>query len=109
RLRESVAHDLVRRLLVLRACRAPIIFQIVNAPRGVLARVLKFVAATARSLLAGERSGVRVESELESLRVHVVGERLYPRREALRVGDDVAFGVAANLPAVVNDYVTVSG
>ena len=88
---------------------APVVLQVVDAPRGVALRVLRLVVRRARPPGAGLRARVGVDAELEALRVDVVGERLHARREPLRVGHDRAVGVAAHLPAVVDHDVLVAG
>ena len=87
---------------------APVVFQIVDAPRRVLQRVLIFVAETAGPSGASLRSGIGINAELQPERMNVVADGLHAMRKALRVGDDVGIGVAAHLPAVVNVDVDVA-
>ena len=51
---ERVAHDGVRRLGILAVLGvAPIVLEVVDAPGGILARILEFVAAAAGPVRAG--------------------------------------------------------
>ena len=106
---QRLAHLRVRVARVLALAAAPVVLEVVDAPRGVALRVLRLVVLRARPPGAGLRPRVGVDPELEALRVDVVGERLHPRREALRVDHDRAVGGAAHLPAVVDDDVLVAG
>src|SRR6266704_3344946 len=55
------------------------------------------------------RAGVRFQADLQALGMVVVGEGLDAGGESFRVGDNVAGGVTADLPAIVNDDVFVTG
>src|ERR1035438_9016852 len=55
---QSVAHDGIGCDRVLRRGVAPVVLQIVDAPGRVLARILKLIAAAARTILAGAGAGV---------------------------------------------------
>src|SRR6202040_3052084 len=63
---QGVAHGLVRGARVLGVRLAPVVFQIVDAPGRVLARVLVFVAAAARPAAAGQPPGVGIDAELQA-------------------------------------------
>ena len=88
---------------------APVLFDVIHAPLGVRARVEFLEAVGAGPALARLASRVRVDAELETLGVHVVGERLHAAREADRIGDDTAGPVARHLPAVVDHDVPIAG
>src|SRR5216684_1584153 len=106
---QSVAHGGVGGLGVFRAGVAPIVFEVVDAPGGVLEGVLKFMAAAARTFGAGHGAGVGVDAKFQALGMDVIGESLNAGGEIFGVGDDVAGIVAADLPAIVNDDVFVAG
>src|SRR5260370_890133 len=67
------------------------------------------VAAAAGAAGAGFRASIGIDAEVEALGMDVIGEGLDAGGESFRVGDDVAGGVAADLPAIVNDDVFVAG
>jgi len=71
--------------------------------------VLKFMTAAAGTLGAGHGAGIGIDAKLQALGMNVVGESLDAGGESLSVGDDVAGGVAADLPTIVNDHVFVAG
>ena len=71
--------------------------------------VLKFMTAAAGTLGAGHGAGIGIAAKSQALGMNVVGESFDARGESLRVGDDIAGGVAADLPAIVNDDVFVAG
>ena len=116
-------HDVAPRLLqcvshcaVALACRcavfrrvAVVILQIVDAPRGEGACVLLLKAQACCPSATSELRCIRVDAELQSLRVNIVGERLYARRELLRVGYDVVLSVASALPEVIDEDIFVAG
>ena len=106
---QRLAHPRVGVARVLSVRVAPVVLQVVDAPLRVASRVLLLVVLRARPLGARQRAGVRVEPEPEALGVHVVGERLHARGEALGVGHDRARRLAAHLPAVVDHDVLVAG
>src|SRR5712691_7901956 len=106
---QGVAHGGVGSLGVFGASVAPIIFKVIDAPGGVLEGVLKFMAAASGTLGAGHGASIGVDAEFQALGVNVVGESLDAGRESVRVGYDVAGGVAADLPAIVDDNVFVAG
>ena len=89
---------------------APVVFQVVDAPAGVLQRILVLVAEAAETSGAGPPPGIGVDTQLQPLRMHVIGQRLHTAREpfgiALRKTVGVAFG---GVPAVVDIEVNVSG
>ncbi len=106
---ECFAHEGVGGFAVLIWKRiAPVFLQIIDSPGGVLSRILVLVADAARPLGAGHRADVGVDSELQALGMNVVGQCLDAGGELLRVDDDVAFGIAAGLPAVIDDDVLIS-
>jgi hypothetical protein len=90
---ERFPHRRVRDLRIDALVIAPVVLQVVHAPRRVLGGVLVLVAVAARPILAGARSGVRIDAELEALRVDVVGKRLHVG-ESLRIRHDGAIGLA---------------
>src|ERR1051326_3407633 len=109
RFQQSVAHDRIRRSRVLRARRAPVVLQIINTPRRILSRVLKFITAASRTLLAGERARVGVDAKLQTFRMNVISERFHARRKSLRIGEYVSLRVATDLPTVVDHEVNITG
>src|SRR4051794_3155683 len=88
---------------------APVVLDVIDAPAGIGPRILIFVATATGTAAAGGRAGVRVDTQLESLAMHIVRQRLYPGWEALGVWLDIAVGVALALPAIVNVHVLVAG
>src|SRR5260370_3332569 len=58
---------------------------------------------------AGFRASIGIDAEFRALGVDVMGEGLDAGGESFCVGDDVAGGIAADLPAIVNDDVFVAG
>src|ERR1700733_6626282 len=56
-----------RRRGVLRAVIASVVFQVIDAPRRVLTRVLKLIPAAAWAVLTSARTGVGVHAQLQSL------------------------------------------
>src|SRR5713101_99844 len=106
---QGVAHGGVGCRGVLRAGVAPIVFEIVDAPGGVLQGVLIFMAAAAGALLAGERASIGIDAKFQAFGMDVIGEDLDAVGEILGVDDDVAGSVAADLPAIVDNDVFVAG
>ena len=88
---------------------AVVVLQIVYAPRGEGACVLLLKTQTRCPSAAGELCRIRVDAELQSFGVYIVGERLYARRKLLRVGYDVVLTVASALPEVVDEDIFVAG
>ena len=88
---------------------AVVVLQIVDAPRSEGACVLLLETEARCPSAAGELRRIRVDAELQTLRVDIVGERLYARRELLRVGYDVVLSVASALPEVVDEDIFVAG
>src|ERR1051325_5872358 len=88
---------------------APIFLYVIDAPAGVSSRVAFLVAECARPSLAGFRSGVGVDAELQTFRVHVIGEGFDAVRKTLRIGDDRSRWIATDLPAIVDYDVLVTG
>ncbi len=91
------------------AGRAPVVLDVVDAPRGILPRVLELVALAARPPGARRRPGVGIDAELEPARMEVIAQRFEARGEALRIGLDRAVGIARAVPAVVEVDVDVAG
>ncbi len=87
---------------------APVVFQIVHAPGGVLNGILIFVAEAAGASGTSLRACVGIHAKFQPERMNVVSNGFHAMRKALRVGDDVGIRVAADLPAVVNDDVDVA-
>src|SRR5262249_29690760 len=108
---ERVSHLLVDRLhlviLIKNARPAPVVFQVINAPCGVGAGILLFVAIAAFVSGAGVGAGRGIDSQFETLAVHIIGQRLHVGK--FLVGLDVALRVAHALPGVVNVDVHVAG
>src|SRR6185312_4995671 len=90
-------------------CVAPVFLDVIDVPRGIGARILHFMSVGAGSSLARFRSCVRIDAELESLAVDVVGERRDAVRKTRGVRNDGSVRGARHLPAVVDHNVLVSG
>lgn len=107
---ERVAHRGVGLDGVAGAGATPIVFQIIDAPLRVAARVLIFVALIARIAGTGELAGVAVDAELEAARAQIVGKRLKPAGKLVRIGYEIALRIAlARHPAVVEIDIIVAG
>src|SRR5271157_280448 len=79
------------------------------SPCGVLAGVLKFLAAATGAILARPRARVGVDSKLQPLGVNVVRQRLHPGRKGLQVRNNVSLSIPAELPTVVDHHVLIAG
>src|SRR5208337_3900995 len=92
----------IGRLRVLRSCVAPVFFQVVNTPGGVLPCVLELVAAA--SCPPGTSLGARVciNAEFQTAGVHIVRQRLDARWKQLCIRLDVAVVVPPYLPPALN-------
>ena len=101
-------HIRVRRLRIHRSRTAPVILQVVHAPRRILNRILIFVTQAARTPSAGQRSNIGIHAKLQTQPVNVVTHGLHAMRKTLRVDNDVPAGVAAHLPAVIDVNVLVT-
>ena len=106
RMGKRIPHHLVDALLVrLRdlvdgAVAAEVILQVVDSPCGKLLGILLFMAEAGRVSRAGKRSGRRVDTDLQTLRMNVVGKALHVGE--LLVGQDVALRVTPTFPGVVD-------
>ena len=87
---------------------AVIVLQVVHLPLGVGLGIDGLEAEGARSSSASLESGIGVEAEEETLRVHVIGQSLHSRGEGVGIDHDLAVVGAAHLPAVVQVQVHVS-
>src|SRR5580693_4828800 len=94
---------------ILRGRIAPVVFQVIHGPRGVLSGFLVFVSEAPRSAGASLASRIRINPELQAQRMDVICECFDPGREVLRISDDVAVFVTCNLPAIVDHNVLVTG
>ncbi len=108
-LREGVAELGVLRRRVEPFGVAPVFLHVIDAPLGERPRVLLLVAVCAGPALAGLTPRVGVDAELQSLGVHVVGERFDAAGKARGVRDEPSLGVARHLPAIVDHDVLVAG
>src|SRR5579871_2252297 len=106
---KRIMHRRVSFLRVARVGAAPVVLQIVHAPARVLYRVLEFVALAAGPFRASQFSGVRIQSEFQSLRMNVICKRFNAGRESLWVGQNKSIFVAAHLPAIVDHNVLIAG
>ncbi len=89
---------------------APVVFQIVDAPRGIRLGVLLLVFVSAGKARAGLCARAVVHAEFETLRVEVVAEGLHAARELLGIGHEIAVGIAlSGAPAVVDHDVLIAG
>ena len=86
---------------------AQIVLQIINSPVGVGLRVLFFVIVAAFKSGASFWSGRRINSQLQSFAVNVIGERFHVGK--FFVGLDDALRVAFAFPGVIYIDVNVSG
>ena len=109
---QSFAHLLIEALeIVLSGAvdisgAAQVVLQVVNAPGSIGFGILHFVAETAFIHGAGLWSGRRVDTNLQSLGMHVIREGLHVGK--LPVGDDISFRVPFILPGVINIDIDVS-
>src|ERR1041384_1575247 len=87
----------------------PIDLDVIDSPRGVSLSVLRLVIETTRTFLASHRAGIGINSQLQALRVNVIGEGLDAVRKADWIGDDRPIRIAADLPAVVDVHVLIAG
>nr|GEU28380.1 hypothetical protein [Tanacetum cinerariifolium] len=106
---DGVAHGGVGAHGIQALAVAPVVLDVVDAPLGVRDRVLVFVAPAARPAAARGGAHVRVDADLQTLAVHIVGQRLHPGREAVGIGMDHALVVTLAVPAVVDVHVHVAG
>src|SRR5271166_6910615 len=108
---QGVAHLLVdgthSRVGIEAAGTAPVVLEVVHAPRGVGLGVLCLVSVAAFVSSAGVGAGRGVDAELQPLGMHVVGEGLHVRK--LVVGLNHPAGVAVALPGVIDVEVDVAG
>ena len=78
---QSLSHLLIDRLklfvFVDRTGAAPVVLQVIDAPGRVHLGVLLFIPVAARITAAGAWPRRRIDSDLQALGVHVVGERLH--------------------------------
>src|SRR6185312_13362980 len=87
---------------------APVRLDVIDAPPGILRRVLELMALAARTAGAGLVAGIGVDAEPETAPVKIIAERLHSRRKARRIGLNIAVSVARALPAIVDVDVNVS-
>jgi len=106
---ERVADQGISCLGVLRGGVAPVVLQIVNPPGGVLQRVLIFMPQAAGPLGASLTARVRIDSELQSEGMNVLGQSLDPCREEFDIGHDVAALISFHLPAIVDHNILIAG
>ena len=88
---------------------AVVIFQIVDTPRSKGAGILLLETITGCPSTAGKLGGIRIDTQLQSLGVNIVGKRLDTIREFLRVWNDVIMAVTTSLPQVIYKDVFVTG
>ena len=87
---------------------APIVFQVIDAPRRPRLRVLLFMPVAGKITGAGAGTGAGINPELEALRVDVIGQRLHVGK--FFVGGDVAVFIALfGFPGVVDIDVDIAG
>jgi len=108
RARERSGHGLVLGLLV-QGGIAVVVLQVIDPPAGVGPGVLVLVSLGAGSTGAGLGPPIGVESELEPLGVGMARERLDATGEPGRFRLDGAVVRAADLPAVVQVQVDITG
>src|ERR1700680_3849599 len=82
---QSLAHQRINCVAILSDGVAPVVFQVVHGPGSILSGVLKFMSETARTPGTRFAANVGGNAELQAQRMNVVGERLDPGREALRI------------------------
>ena len=108
-LAQCFAHGQVRAFGLESLGVAPVVLEIVDAPLRIGLRVLEFVAAAAGPAAAGLPARIRIDAQLQALRVHVVGQRFHAGGKVLGVRVDETFRVAFAVPAVVDVHVQVAG
>ncbi|KAG6556476.1 hypothetical protein Mapa_002421 [Marchantia paleacea] len=106
---ERIAHHRVPDLGLALVVVTIVVFQIVHLPRGEGFSVLNFVAERSGLLLAGVESCIRVDAELETQAMDVIGEGFDPGGEGRSPRNEVAMLIALELgPAVVDVDVIVA-
>src|SRR5579884_1571334 len=108
RLPQSIGHERVGFLGIAGPCVAPVVLQIVDAPRGILPGVQELVSLTTGSTTTSLAPSVGVDPELQSLAVNVVAERSHSRGEACWIRLDPAICIAHSMPAVVDNHVSIA-
>ena len=106
---DGVAHGHVGCFGTLLLAVAPVVFQIVDTPFGILAGILKLVTPAAWARLTGHAASTGIYAEFQPAFVYVIGQRLHSMGKSGGIGNDVSFGVPGNLPTVINDNIFVSG
>src|SRR6185312_8597027 len=80
---------------------APVILQIIDAPRRVHERILVLVPKAARTTLTGFRSGIGIDSKLQAQRMYIIRNRFYSMRK-MRIDNNICLRVARLLPAIID-------
>src|SRR5690606_34609711 len=78
---------------------APIVFQIVDAPLGIGARILIFVTATAGITGTGGITSIGINTDFQTFGMYVISQRFHTRWKFLFVDLDIALGIAFAVPA----------
>src|ERR1700679_376829 len=84
-----------------------IILEIIDAPGCIGLGILLLVTQTALEAAAGLCPGRGVETELQSLAMNIVGQRLHVGKSCVRL--DVAGRIALTLPSIVYVDVHIAG
>ena len=105
---QGFAHRCICALRVEMFGKTPVVFQIIDTPFGIHQCILIFVATASRATTTGFIACAGINSEFQTFRVYIIGKGFDARRKTFGVGDNKSERVAANLPAIVDDYVFVS-
>ena len=106
---QCLAHHGVGGLGVRATVVAEVVFQVIDACASIEQCILVFVAHAPRPSGAGMGTHAGIDAELKAFGVDVVGHVFHAVGEAFGVADDVAVGVAVDLPAVIDDDILVAG
>ena len=109
-------HDLVRlhqalalgqRFVLHAVVGAPVVFEIVESPGGILLGVFLFVLPTGLEAGAGLGSGRGINPNFKAFGMDVIGQRFHVRELGVRM--DHALRVALTFPGVVDIHINIAG
>ena len=89
---------------------APVILQVIHAPRSIGPRILKLVPASAGKTRTGLCPRTIVDAELESFRMKIIADGLHPVWKSFGIGNQITQIIPVRgFPAVINHDVIVAG